>query len=159
MGVTFVGILFFALAILAIIESSILLALYIQMSWETPYWAATFWFLALLGMQLPAMGSEYFFTFLSTIQMGQSFPLISIILIVTTFFNSAIANGVLDMKIYSYTFGTRFTVLYAAINTVIVFFYWSSGLQLTTYIAPLLSIIISIIILYYFPKLIKQEQY
>ncbi len=153
------GILYFALAILAIIELSILLALYIKMSWEIPYWAATFWFLGLIGMQLPAIGSEFFFKFLSTVQMGQSFPLIAITLGITTFFNSAIANGVLEMKIYSYTFGTRFTVLYAAINTAIVFFYWSYGLQLATYILPLLSIIICIIILYYFPKLITQEQY
>ncbi|MGQ9722020.1 MAG: hypothetical protein ACUVXA_11935 [Candidatus Jordarchaeum sp.] len=61
------------------------------------------------------------------------------------------------MKIYSYTFGTKFTILYAAINTVIVFYYWAAGLQPIIYIAALISVLICIIILYYFPKLIKRK--
>lgn len=157
LGVTFIGFLFIVLATLGVIELSILLIMFVQITYEAPYWALLFWYLGFQGWGSLLLGSGTLLMVLNTIQLGQSFPFIAIILGITTFFNLAIANGLLEMRIYAYTFGFRFTVLLIAINTVIVFFYWSLNLYLITYVMSLISVIICLIILYYFPKLVKQE--
>nr|MDO8077313.1 hypothetical protein [Candidatus Freyarchaeota archaeon] len=157
LGMTLIGLLYIALTVLSILEISILLNMFAVLTLEAPHWALLFLLLGLhdSGLLLPL--SVLFYAVLIPFQLSESFPFMAAVLGVTSFFNLAIANGVLGMKIYAYTFGLRFTVLYAAINTVLVFFYWAFNLPPETYTASLISVLICIIILYYYPKLTEQE--
>jgi len=157
LGITLIGLLYIALTILSILEISILLNMFVVLTLEAPRWALLFLLLGLhdSGLLLPL--SVLFYAVLIPFQLSESFPYMAAVLGVTSFFNLAIANGVLEMKIYAYTFGLRFTVLYAAINTVLVFFYWAFNLPPETYTASVISVLICIIILYYYPKLTEQE--